>query len=167
MLTPALLLAIATLAAAGAWRLSRWYWRPRLVLPDDVHLELTPNGVNVWLEVRNEGAGRSRHCRAVLVRCERREAVGWLRIEALRAPDTGFAPESSGETDPRAGGTCIPAGESKKIRLDRRIPDVPGIYRLDIAALNGEEKRSSYVVEVDAASADGPDRVEEGGREGT
>jgi hypothetical protein len=166
MLTRALLLAIAGLSAAAVWRFARWYWRPRLVLPDRLQLERTRNGVDVWLEVRNEGAGRSRRCRAVLVRCERREAVGWLRIEALRPPDTGFAPGSGG-TDPRAGGTCIPAGESARIRLDRRIPDIPGTYRLDVAALNGEEKRSSYVVVVDAGPEIDPGRGEPDGREGT
>ena len=145
----------------------RWYWRPRLVLPDGVRLERRGGGTDVWLDVRNEGAGRSRNCRAVLLRCERREEFGWLRIEAPARPDQEISPGDEGRRDPGAGVSCIPARGSARIRLDRRIPDVPGTYRLDIAALNGEEKRSSYVVEVDTAPEDGPERADEGGREGT
>lgn len=167
MLTRTLLLAIAGLAAAAAWRFARWYWRPRLVLPGHVSLERRAGGIEAWLEIRNEGAGRSRDCRAVLLRCERQEAFGWLRIEAPGRPDDEMAPGNEGRGDPGAGVSCIPARGSARILLDRRIPDVPGTYRLDIAALNGEEKRSSYVVEVEAVPENGPERAEEGGREGT
>ena len=167
MLTRILLFGIAALAAMGAWRLARWYWRPRLVLPGDVRLVRRAGGIDVWLDIRNEGASRSRDCRAILIRCERREAFGWLRIDAPARPGDDIALAEEGRGDPGAGVSCIPARGSARIRLDRRIPDVPGSYRLDIAALNGEEKRSSYVVEVDAVPDDGPERAEGGGREGT
>lgn len=141
MLTRILLALVAILTAAGIWRLARWHWRPRLALPEALTLERSPGGVRVLLPVRNEGAGRSRNCRAILVRCERREAVGWLRIE-LRP--------GRGPGDPIPPGTGIAAGESATIELDHVLPDEPGTYRLEIAVLNGEEKRSSYVVDVEA-----------------
>lgn len=61
MLTQTLLILIALLVAAGAWRLGRWYWRPRLVLPDTLVFERTAAGLRVLLDVRNEGAGKSRN----------------------------------------------------------------------------------------------------------
>ena len=141
MLTRTLLLLIAILLAAGAWRLGRWYWRPRLSLPDALVLDRAAGTVRVFLEVRNEGAGRSRGCRAVLLRCEKREPAGWLRIEARRAEDP---------RDPNAAEACILPSSSERIELDHVLPDEPGTYRLEIAVLNGEEKRSSYVVDMEA-----------------
>ena len=144
MLTRTLLTAIALLLAAGAWRMARWYWRPRLVLPDTLVLERAADGIRVFLNVRNEGAGRSRNCRAVLIRCEKREPVGWLRIET---------PLGAGPADPNQPRTGILPDSSTRIDLDRVLPDEPGTYRLEIAVLNGEEKRSSYVVDMEAALA--------------
>jgi hypothetical protein len=137
MLTQSLLFLIALLVAAGLWRLARWHWRPRLVLPDSPELLPDPEGIRVMLHVRNEGAGRSRGCRAVLVRCEKREDVGWLRFEP---------PGRAEPTDPGAGGQGIEPGGSAPIELDRALPDEPGEYRLEVAVLNGEEKRASYVI---------------------
>jgi hypothetical protein len=140
MLTRTLLILIALLVAAGAWRLGRWYWRPSLVLPDALIVERTAAGLRVLLDVRNEGAGKSRNCRAVLVRCERAESVGWLRIDPRRIDSL---------VDPNLRGVGIPPDSSTRIELDRILPDEPGTYRLEVAVLNGEEKRSSYVVEVE------------------
>ena len=139
MLTRTLLILIALLVAAGAWRLGRWYWRPRLVLPDALIVERAAAGLRVLLDVRNEGAGKSRNCRAVLVRCEKAESVGWLRIEPRRFDSP---------VDPNPPGVGIPPDGSVRIQLDRVLPDEPGTYRLEVAVLNGEEKRSSYVLEV-------------------
>ncbi len=136
MLTRSLILLIALLVAAGLWRLARWYWRPHLVLPESPELVPGPEGVRVLLQVKNEGAGRSRGCRAVLLRCEKREAVGWLRFE----PPGRVEP-----ADPRSVDQGIEAGGSAQIELDRALPDQPGEYRLEVAVLNGEEKRASYV----------------------
>jgi hypothetical protein len=141
MLTRTLLVLIALLLAAGAWRLGRWYWRPRLVLPDTLDLERATGGYRVFLDVRNEGAGKSRGCRAVLVRCERREPSGWLRIEPRRG---------AGSVDPNPLAACIPPASSRRIELECILPDAAGTYRLEIAVLNGEEKRSSYVVDMEA-----------------
>ena len=140
MLTQTLLVLIALVVAAGAWRLGRWHWRPRLVLPDALVLERTADGLRVLVDVRNEGAGKSRNCRAVLVRCERKESVGWLRIEPRRIE----SPE-----DPNLPGAGILPHSSTRIELDRVLPDGSGTYRLEIAVLNGEEKRSSYVVDME------------------
>ncbi len=141
MLTRTLLIAIALLVAAGAWRLARWYWRPRLVLPNALVFERASEGIRVFLDVRNEGAGRSRGCRAVLIRCERQERIGWQRIEGKHSQDRG---------DPKCLEACIPSHNSTRIGLDRVLPDEPGTYRLEIRVLNGEEKRSSYVVDMEA-----------------
>ena len=141
MLTRTLLVLITLLVAAGAWRVGRWYWRPRLVLPDAPVLERTTTGIRVLLDVRNEGAGKSRNCRAVLVRCEKQESNGWLRIEPRRT-------ESPGE-DPNLPGAGILPDSSTRIELDRVLPDGTGTYRLEIAVLNGEEKRSSYVIDME------------------
>jgi hypothetical protein len=140
MLTQTLLILIALLVAAGAWRLGRWYWRPRLVMPDTLVFERTAAGLRVLLDVRNEGAGKSRNCRAVLVRCEKQESVGWLRIEP---------PRIDSPVDPKLPGAGILPDSSTRIELDRLLPDGPGTYRLEIAVLNGEEKRSSYVVDME------------------
>ena len=140
MLTQTLLILIALLVAAGAWRLGRWHWRPRLVLPDGLVFERTTAGLRVLLDVRNEGAGKSRNCRAVLVRCEKLESIGWLRIDPRRVDSPG---------DPIPPGAGILPDSSTRIVLDRVLPDGPGTYRLEIAVLNGEEKRSSYVVDME------------------
>jgi len=141
MLTRTLLIAIALVVAAGLWRLARWYWRPRLALPDTLVLERAADGVRVFLNVRNEGAGRSHACRAVLVRCEKRESVGWQRIEGKHSRDRG---------DPKYLEAGIPSHKSTRIELDRVLPVEPGSYRLEIAVINGEERRSSYVIEMEA-----------------
>lgn len=141
MLTRTLLVAIALVVAAGLWRLARWYWRPHLALPDALVLERDPEGIRLFLDVRNEGAGKSRGCRAVLIRCERREPIGWQRIEPKRARDPGGS---------RTSKVGIPSRGSTRIELDRVLPAGPGTYRLEIAVLNGEEKRSSYVIHIKA-----------------
>ena len=149
MLTRTLLIAIALLVAAGIWRVARWYLRPFLLLPDDLVLERAASGIRVFLDVGNAGAGRAKECRAVLVRCERQEAVGWQRVEPSRA-------ESRSDTDagdPKPAGTGIPPDGTVRIELYRVLPDEPGMYRLEIAVINGEEKRSSYVIDMEAALA--------------
>lgn len=143
MLTRTLLIAIGLLVAAGAWRLVRWYWRPSLALPEGLILERDEEGVRVFLDVRNEGAGRSRGCRAVLLRCEKEEPVGWLRFEPKPDPDAG---------DPKELKEGILPHHTARVELDRMLPDEPGRYRLEIAVINGEERRSSYVVQIEAVS---------------
>lgn len=139
MLTNTLLTLIALLVTAGTWRVARWYWRPRLVLPDEPILERAADGVRVFLNVRNEGAGRSRGCRAILIQCEKQESGGWLRLDPKHAPDRG---------DPNGPKAGIPSHDSARIALDHVLPDEPGSYRLEIAVINGEERRSSYVIEM-------------------
>jgi len=131
---------IALLAIAGGWRLARWYWRPRLRLPADVSLEPVAGGVRLFLEIRNAGAARSRGCRATLIRCERREGNQWVRVDA---PPAGTA------NDPIPPG--IAPRRSARVCVDRLVPTEPGRYRIEVAVLNGEERRGSYVVEVGEA----------------
>lgn len=149
MLTRTLLIAIALLAAAGIWRLVRWYLRPYLLLPDDLILERGSSGIRVFLDVGNGGASRAKRCRAVLIRCERQEDIGWQRIEAPHAESR----RGTDARDPKSAGPGIPPDGEVRIELDRVLPDEPGMYRLEIAVINGEEKRSSYVIDMEAALA--------------
>jgi len=149
MLTRTLLIAIALLAAAGIWRVARWYLRPYLLLPDDLVLERAASGIRVFLDVGNGGASRAKSCRAVLIRCERQEDVGWQRIEPPHAESW----RGTGPGDPKPAETGIPPDGEVRIELDRVLPDAPGMYRLEIAVINGEEKRSSYVIDMEAALA--------------
>ena len=126
MLTRTLLTLIALLVAAGTWRVARWYWRPHLVLPDAIVLERATDGVHAFLDVRNE-------------------VGGWVRIEPKRAVDPG---------DPNGPKAGIPSHVSARIALDHVLPDEPGSYRLEIAVINGEERRSSYVIEMQAIGPD-------------
>lgn len=146
MLTRVLFSAIAILVLAGAWRLARWHWRPRLRLPEDAVLTGGPDGLRLSLEVRNEGAGRSHGCRARLLRAERAERGGWLRVETPAA--------GSAETAARSAG--IPAHGSTILEVDRLLPPEPGRYRVEVAVMNGEEVRASYVVRVEGSDTSQP-----------
>ena len=144
MLTRILVAAIALLTAVGVWRLARWYWRPRLRLPREPALIREQRGLRLSLEVHNEGAARSRRCRARLLRAERGEGDAWIRVEAPvhRAAAT------------EAGTVGIPAHGSALLTVDRVLPTEAGRYRVEVAVIDGEEVRASYVIEVE-----GIDRV--------
>ncbi len=139
MLTRALVAAIAVLTVAGLWRLARWYWRPRLRLPDAPTVARDEHGVRLSVVVRNDGAGRSRRCRARLIRAEREEGDAWVRIEAPVAPAAETA--SAG----------IPPHGAATLSVSRLLPPDPGRYRVDVAVINGEEVRASYVIDIEAA----------------
>ena len=141
MLTRTLVAAIALLTVAGLWRLARWYWRPRLRLPDAPILAPEAEGVRLSVDVHNHGAARSRRCRARLIRAERKEDDAWRRVDAPLAP----APE----TDP--GETGIPPRGSATLEVNRLLPREPGRYRVEVAVIDGEEARASYVIDIETA----------------
>lgn len=114
------------------------------MLPRDLILERIGESIHVLLDVRNEGAGRSRGCRAELIRCEKQEPIGWLRVELEPVPEA---------RDPNGSKAGIPPHDSARIQLDHVLPGEPGSYRLEIAVINGEERRSSYVIEVEAVGS--------------
>jgi hypothetical protein len=141
VLTRILAAAIVVLVAAGTWRFARWYWRPRLQLLGPPSLSPGADGIRLSIRVHNAGAGRSRRCRARLLRAERWDGSAWIRVEA-RA-------RSGPETDPVSTG--IRPRDSAQLLVDRALPPTAGRYRVEVAAINGEEVRASYVVEVEEA----------------
>ena len=141
MLTRALVAAIAVLVVAGLWRLARWHWRPKLRLPDAPTVSRDEDGIRLSVVVRNEGAGRSRRCRARLIRAEREEGGAWLRIEAPVAPSAEPVPAKTG----------IPPDGTATLSVSRLLPPEPGRYRVEVAVINGEEVRASYVIDIEAA----------------
>ena len=145
MLTRTLVAALALLIAAGWWRLARWYWRPRLSLPDAPILGREAGGVRLAVVVRNDGAARSRKCRARLIRAERREGGRWVRVEANRAAKPG------GSKPPKQG---IPSHGSATLEVNRLLPAEPGRYRVEVAVIDGEEKRASYVINIEAVHSE-------------
>jgi len=145
MLTRILVAALAVLTTVGLWRLARWYWRPRLSLPDTPLLGREAGGIRLAMVVRNEGAAKSRRCRARLIRAERREGGKWVRVEAIRAARSG---------DPKLPRKGIPSHGSATLKVDRLLPAEPGRYRVEVAVINGEEKRSSYVIDIEAVHSE-------------
>ena len=145
MLTRILVAALAVLTAAGLWRMARWYWRPRLSLPDAPVLGREAGGVRLAMVVHNEGAAKSRRCRARLIRAERREGGKWVRVEASRVPR---------QRDPKLPRKGIPSHDSATLEVDRILPAEPGRYRVEVAVINGEEKRSSYVIDIEAVHSE-------------
>jgi len=133
MLTRILVAALAVLTAAGLWRLARWYWRPRLSLPAAPVLGREAGGVRLAIVVRNDGAAKSRGCRARLIRAERREGGEWVRVDATRAA------RQRNSRLPRKG---IRSHGAATLEVDRLLPAEPGRYRVEVAVINGEEKRS-------------------------
>jgi hypothetical protein len=142
MLTRTLVLALALLTAGGLWRLARWYWRPRLRLPAELRVRPVDGGIRLSLRVRNVGAGRSRGCRARFLRVERNDQGGWLRVEPLPLPAAA---------DPDAPRACIPPHGSTTLAADALLPAEAGRYRVELAVINGEEVRASYVIDIETA----------------
>lgn len=134
-------LALAFLIAASAWRGGRWYWRPRLRLPEKPVVEAVEGELRFQLDVSNDGAARSRDCRLRLLHLERREGERWVRLRPLERP------EEEGRTE--APGRSIPARSSARIELETALPASPGEYRIEVAVINGEERRASYVIQVE------------------
>jgi hypothetical protein len=141
MLTRYLLILVAAVAALGLWRLARWYRRPRLLLADVPELAREGHGVRIAIGVRNEGAGTGRRCRAELLRAERWEAGSWSRVDSLPDP----MPEGTGGAP-----ATIAARGTATLRVERLLPPQGGRYRVELAVINGDEVRRSYVVEIDA-----------------
>lgn len=128
---------VAVVTAVGVWRLLRWYWRPRLTLADAPELRREEDGLEIWIEVRNRGAGAARRCRAELLRLDRWEDGRWNRL-AFPIPAPG--------AHPRPG--TVPAREAVVLRVGELLPPGPGRFRLELAVIDGEEVRRSYVVQV-------------------
>ncbi|MEJ2483240.1 MAG: hypothetical protein P8049_09045 [Gemmatimonadota bacterium] len=123
---------VVLLGLAGAWRLYRWRWRPRL------ELETLPGGN---MRVANVGSATAKNCRAALLRLDRFEDGGWRRLD------------SRGEARPLRwsdGPTHrdLRPGESAEIQLmPGEAAASAGRYRLEVAVIDGEETRARFEIE--------------------
>jgi hypothetical protein len=124
---------VVLLGVAGAWRLYRWRWRPRL------ELDLSTPG---RLKVRNGGSATAKHCRATLLRLDRFEDGAWRRL----APGRGAVPMRWSDGSTRRD---LPPGTDDEIVLVAGADDLPaGRYRFEVAVIDGEEKRARFELEL-------------------
>ena len=72
---------------------------------------------------------------------EREEGDAWVRIEAPVAPTAETASTETG----------IPPRGTATLSVSRVLPPDPGRYRVDVAVIDGEEVRASYVIDLEAA----------------
>jgi len=124
---------VVLLGIAGAWRVYRWRWRPRL------ELDLSMPG---RLKVRNAGSATARHCRATLLRLDRFEAGAWRRLEPDRAAVPMRWSDGSSQRD-------LPPGADDEIVLTAGDDALAaGRYRFEVAVIDGEEKRARFELEL-------------------
>ena len=124
---------VVLLGLAGAWRLYRWRWRPRL------ELDLSTPG---RLKVRNAGSATAKHCRTTLLRLDRFEDGAWRRLEAGRGTVTMRWRDGSTRRD-------LPPGEDDEIVLAVGDDTLEaGRYRFEVAVIDGEEKRARFELEL-------------------
>ncbi|MCL7927371.1 MAG: hypothetical protein M8841_06240 [marine benthic group bacterium] len=124
---------VVLLGIAGAWRFYRWRWRPRLEVQPE------PRG---RLRVRNTGSRSAKNCRATLLRLDRWEKGGWQRLGSGGEAVVLTWSDGSDRRDlaPGAG------DEISTLRQDGTLP--AGRYRVEVAVINGEEKRARFEVEL-------------------
>ncbi|MDT8436267.1 MAG: hypothetical protein RRA92_05880 [Gemmatimonadota bacterium] len=134
---PLLLAALALVGAASAWRLFRWYRRPRL------RLSPVPRVAgDAWvLDVRNEGAATARACHGTLVRIDR--LVDGTKTRLVADPD--LFPLTWEGNRPRRD---LAPGEAGVLRVARRNRVPPGRYGLVVAVIDGEEHRAAFEIEI-------------------
>lgn len=126
---------VVLMGVLAAWRFFRWRWRPRLEPGTALRRRDADGAAADWtLTVRNKGAATARRCRATLLRADRLEADGshW-RFEDHHAFPLTWT-DGSPERDLRAGETA-----ELTVADGNRLP--AGRYRLEIAVIDGEERR--------------------------
>jgi hypothetical protein len=124
---------VVLLGIAGVWRLHRWRWRPRL--------ELYPERRG-RVRVRNAGSRSAKNCRATLLRLDTCEGGRWQRVWMGGAAVSLNWAGGSSRCD-LAPGT---ENEFLAVRQDGTLP--AGHYRVEVAVINGEEKRARFEVEL-------------------
>ena len=154
-----LLSLVVLLGVALAWRFYRWRWRPRLIVDSAPRRASNESGeagpdsdaVQDWLlRVRNGGAATAKRCRATLLRLQVYEDSRWRRLE----PDPKTCPMSwSDESRDRN----LAPGEAADLVVVRGNGLPAGRYRLEIAVINGEERRVAF--ELAVAEADRLKRI--------
>ena len=124
---------VVLLGVAGAWRLYRWRWRPRL------ELDLSTPG---RLKVGNTGSATAKHCRATLLRLDRFEDGAWRRLESGKGAVPLRWSDGSARRD-------LPPGTDDEIVLVAGDDALPaGRYRFEVAVIDGEEKRARFELEL-------------------
>ena len=154
-----LLSLVLLLGGALAWRFYRWRWRPRLIVDsaprrassESGEAEPASDAAPDWLlRVRNGGLATAKRCRATLLRLQVYTDSQWRRIE----PDPKACPMSwSDESRERN----LAPGEAADLVVVRGNGLPAGRYRLEIAVINGEERRLAF--ELAVAGSDGDERI--------
>jgi hypothetical protein len=132
--TPWLVSFVVLLGLAGAWRLYRWRWRPRLELDFS-----TPGRLNV----RNAGSTAAKHCRATLLRLDRFENGAWRRLEPGRETCPMSWSDGSTRRDLRRG------ADDEILLVAEDAALAAGRYRFEVAVIDGEEKRARFELELE------------------
>ena len=124
---------VVLVGVAGLWRLYRWRWRPRLELQPE------PRGS---LKVRNTGSRSARNCRAALLRLDRWETGGWQRLGTRGESIPLTWSDGSDRRD-------LAPGAGDEIPALRQVGTLAaGRYRVEVAVINGEERRARFEVEL-------------------
>lgn len=135
---------VVLLGAVLAWRLFRWRWRPRLRLDPG----LREDGTDHRLGVRNAGAAPARRCRGRLLRADLRQDDAWRRLD----PDPEAFPLVWGNGAPERD---LDPGEEDALLVARGNRLMTGRYRIEIAVIDGEERRLETELVVPGTSVPG------------
>lgn len=142
--TAGLVSVVVLLGAVLAWRLARWRWRPGLRLGPD----LRALGVEHVLPVRNAGAAPARRCRGRLLRADRWDDGTWRRLSANPETFPLVWPDGSEERD-------LEPGEAADLLLARGNRLRAGRYRIEVAVIDGHERRLTAELIVPGTNAPG------------
>ena len=142
--TAGLLSVVVLVATVLAWRLVRWRWRPGLRLGPEVRTV----GMDRCLPVRNAGAAPARRCRGRLLRADRQDDGTWRRLAPDPATFPLTWPDGSEERD-------LEPGEAADLLLARGNRLRAGRYRIEVAVIDGHERRFTVELIVPAAAATG------------
>jgi len=121
----------------ATWRLLRWRFRPSLVLGPRLRAEAD----RITLRVRNHGAATARRCAGRPLRLDRKVRDDWTRIEVDPRACPFEWTEGGRERDLEPG-----ADAGLVVALSDRLPE--GRYRLELAVMNGEERRTRLEFDV-------------------
>jgi hypothetical protein len=138
---------VVLLGAVAAWRLFRWRYRPDLE-PDS---ELRWKEGKFLLPVSNAGAAKARRCHGHLMRADRLCDGDWIRMDVDRRHFPLVWKDGSGERELRPN-------ETADLVVVRPEGLAPGRYRLELAVIDGEERRVKVEFGWPAGEVEGVDR---------
>jgi hypothetical protein len=138
---------VVLLGAIALWRLVRWRYRPDLELGS----ELRGKEEDFVLTVSNAGAAKARRCRGRLLRVDRQCDGDWRRMDVDQRHFPLVWTDGSGERDLRPSQTA-------DLVVVRPEGLTPGRYRLELAVIDGEERRVSVEFRWPMGKEEGVDR---------